>query len=188
MISGVAQFYDVIAEHGAVGKLISAGSMSVVLILGRFTVERKRVLEALAHALRVRGKTPVIFDFQGPENRELIDTIRFIGGMAELIVVDLTAASSVPLELQALVPDLMVPVLPIVQSRRPVYAMFADLVRRYFWVLPPVSYSNERELLRHLDSAILRRAGRVAEEIKRRRQNAVRKPRSIRQARQLRMR
>jgi hypothetical protein len=57
--------------------------------------------------------------------------------MSQFIVVDLTKASSVPMELQATIPDLMVPVLPIVQSGESVFEMFSDLQRRYAWIQRP---------------------------------------------------
>jgi uncharacterized protein YjbI with pentapeptide repeats len=161
----LAQFHDVVSEHGAIASLISASAQRVVLILGRFLPRRKRVLKLLGEALRQRGKIPVIFDFPNPEEREVSDTVRFIAGMSQFIVVDLTKASSVPLELQATIPDLMVPVLPIVQSGEPVFSMFSDLQRRYAWIQPTVCYRNAEELVRNVDAAILYRAERAADEI-----------------------
>ena len=101
----VAQFHNIVDEPGSVGKLLAATTKRVVLILGRFLPRRKRVLDRLAKALGERGKIAVIFDFPSPDDREVSDTVRFIAGMSEFIVVDLTKASSVPLELQATIPD-----------------------------------------------------------------------------------
>lgn len=101
----VAQFHNIVDEPGSVGKLLAATTKRVVLILGRFLPQRKRVLDRLAKGLSERGKIAVIFDFPSPADREVSDTVRFIAGMSEFIVVDLTKASSVPLELQATIPD-----------------------------------------------------------------------------------
>jgi uncharacterized protein YjbI with pentapeptide repeats len=175
----VAQFYDIAEEHGSVADLIAANSRRVVLILGRFLPKRKRVLDRLADALRVRGKAPVIFDFPGPANRELSDTVRFIAGMSQFIVVDMTKASSVPLELQATIPDLMVPVLPIIEAGSNVFAMFADLERRYPWIQPTVAYRNAAHLTRYVDEAIIARAEAAARELEARRESSVRPPVSV---------
>lgn len=175
----VAQFYNVLSEHGSVANLIAAGSMSVVLILGRFTPKRKRVLDRLAWALRQRGKSAVVFDFPGPRNRELSDTVRLVAALSEFIVVDLTDPSSVPLEMQSLIPDLMVPVVTVIESGSKPFAMLADLQRRYYWILPPVAYRNAQHLVRHMDGAIMSRARKAAGEIKRRRALAVRPVRSV---------
>lgn len=172
----LAQFHNIVDEWGSVGRLLAATTQRVVLILGRFRPRRKRVLQALADALRRRGKIAVIFDFPSPMDREISDTVRFIAGMSQFIVVDMTDASSVPLELQATIPELMVPVLPIVQSGRPIFSMFTDLQRRYAWIQQPVSYDNARQLVEHVDEAIILPARRAAEEIRLRRAASVRPP------------
>jgi uncharacterized protein YjbI with pentapeptide repeats len=170
----LAQFHNIVDEWGSVGRLLSATTKRVVLILGRFRPARKRVLNALAAALRRRGKVAVVFDFPSPQDREVSDTVRFIAGMSEFIVVDMTDASSVPLELQATIPDLMVPVLPIVKSGQPVFSMFSDLQRRYFWIQQPVSYDSAQQLVEHVDDGIIVRARQAAEEIRARRADSVR--------------
>lgn len=175
----VAQFHNIVDEPGSVGKLLAATTKRVVLILGRFLPRRKRVLHRLAKALGDRGRIAVIFDFPSPANREISDTVRFIAGMSEFIVVDLTKASSVPLELQATIPDLMVPVLPIIESGHEVFAMFSDLQRRYFWIQPTVSYKDADQLVKFVDDAILGRAESAAEQIKERRAVSVRAPVSV---------
>ena len=175
----IAQFYDVIGEHGSVTSLIAAGSKRVVLILGRFRPRRKRVLNLLAKALANRGKLPIIYDFPGPEDREISDTVRFIAGMSQFIVVDMTDASSVPLELQATIPDLMVPVLPIVQAGKPIFPMFVDLQQRYSWIQPTVSYKDAGQLVRWVDQAIIDRANEAAERLHEQRAAAARPPVSV---------
>ena len=95
--------------------------------------------------------------------------MRFIAGMSQFIVVDLTKASSVPLELQAVIPELMIPVVPIVQSAHPIFSMFADLQRRYLWIQPPVSYDSVKQLVDHVDEAIIIPAQQAEREIKERR-------------------
>jgi hypothetical protein len=178
----VAQFHNIVDEPGAVGKLLAATTQRVVLILGRFTPRRKVVLKALARALGKRGKIAIIFDFPTPSQREISDTVRFIAGMSEFIVVDLTDASSVPLELQATAPDLMVPVLPIIQSKHRAFAMFSDLQRRYFWIQPTLQYRNLAELVRHVDDAVIVRAQHAAQLIRERRASAQGPPLTVAQA------
>ena len=87
--------------------------------------------------------------------------------------------SSVPLEMQAFIPDLIVPVVTIIESGARPFAMFADLQRRYSWVLPPVSYRSAEHLVKHVDNAVLRPAEKAARDIERRRRLALRRPQSI---------
>jgi uncharacterized protein YjbI with pentapeptide repeats len=175
-----ASLLALLSERGTITSLIDAGSATVVLLLGRFSPRRKAVLDRLAEVLRTKGKLPVLFDFPGPEDRELSDTVRVLATLAEFMVVDLSDPRSVPLELQATVPGLMIPVVPIVQSRKRVFAMLQDLQRRYFWVLPPVSYSDKEDLAAHLGPAILKRVRKVQQQIRRRREEIVENPVSVR--------
>lgn len=174
-----ASLLSLLGERGAVSSLVNAGSKAVVLILGRFGRRRMPVLRLLSDVLRTKGKIPIIFDFPGPDDRELSDTVRLLATLSEFIIVDLSNPRSVPLELQATIPGLMVPVVPIVEEGREVFAMFQDLQRRYFWVLPPVAYKNRAELASHVESAMLKRVRRVQRQISRRREALAEAPRSV---------
>lgn len=174
-----ASLLSLLGERGAISSLINAGSATVVLILGRFSRRRKAVLDSLAEVLRTRGKIPIVFDFPGPKDRELSDTVRVLATLSEFIVVDLSDPRSVPLELQAAVPGLMIPVVPIIESGKNVFAMFHDLQRRYFWVLAPVAYKDKHDLAAHAGSAILKRVATVQRQIRRRRDELVADPRAV---------
>ena len=175
-----ASLLSVLGERGAITSLINAGSATMVLMLGRFSPRRKAVFSRLSEVLRTKGKIPVLFDFPGPEDREWSDTVRVLAALSEFIIVDLSDPRSVPLELQATVPGLMIPVVPIVQAKKNVFAMFQDLQRRYFWVLPPVAYTDKEDLAAHVETAILKRARSVHRQIRRRREELVKDPVSVR--------
>jgi hypothetical protein len=49
-----------------------------VLILGRFTDERKEVLDALRDELRKRDYLPILFDFDKPTSRTTDETIMLL--------------------------------------------------------------------------------------------------------------
>jgi hypothetical protein len=174
-----AALLTLLGERGAVSALVNAGSKTVVLILGRFGRRRMPVLRRLADVLQTKGKIPIIFDFPGPQDRELSDTVRLLATLSEFIVVDLSDPRSVPLELQATIPGLMIPVVPIIETGRTVFAMFQDLQRRYFWVLPPVAYADKTELAGHVGSAILKRVGTIQRQISRRRRELTEAPPSV---------
>lgn len=60
----------------------------VVLILGRFTDERKAVLDALREELRRRDYTPVLFDFDKPASKDLTGTVQTLANMARFVIAD----------------------------------------------------------------------------------------------------
>jgi hypothetical protein len=62
----VAQFIYLLLNNKRLRKVIDTITSKVVLILGRFTPERKAILDALREELRRRDYLPVLFDFENP--------------------------------------------------------------------------------------------------------------------------
>jgi hypothetical protein len=91
--------------------VIDTITSEAVLILGRFTEERKTVLHALREELRKRNYLPILFDFDVPATRDITETVSLLARMARFIIADLTDPSSIPKELEAVVPGLAIPVL-----------------------------------------------------------------------------
>ena len=73
--------------------------------------------------------------------------------MARFIIADLTDPSSIPKELEAIVPHLAVPVQPLLEGGRP-YAMFKDYWK-YDWVLPVHRYEGLTSLLGTLADKVI---------------------------------
>jgi uncharacterized protein YjbI with pentapeptide repeats len=71
----VAQFIYLLLNNQEIRDAIDTVGRKLVLILGRFTPERKRLLDALRDELRRRNYLPVVFDFQKPASRDLTETI-----------------------------------------------------------------------------------------------------------------
>ena len=65
----VAQFIYLLLNNPKIREVIDTIAKKAVLILGRFTPERKAVFDALREALRTRGYLPILFDFEKPSSR-----------------------------------------------------------------------------------------------------------------------
>ena len=138
----VAQFIYLLLNNEEIRGVIDTITSKVVLILGRFTPERKVLLDAIREELRRRDYLPVMFDFEKPASRGYTETITTLARMARFIIADLTDATEVRLELAKIVPDLpSVPVQPLVLASQTEYVTFAD-IRRYPWVLEPFRYKD----------------------------------------------
>jgi hypothetical protein len=74
--------------------------------------------------------------------------------MARFIIADLTDPSSIPKELEAIVPELAVPVQPLLQGSSRPYAMFKDYWK-YDWVLPVYRYEGLEPLLATLAEKVI---------------------------------
>jgi hypothetical protein len=151
----MAQFIYLLLKNEKIRHVIDSITSKVVLILGRFTPERKAILDAIREALRRRDYVPVMFDFEKPLSRDLTETISTLAHMARFVIADITGARSIPQELQAIVPDLPnVPVQPLLLKSESEYGMFEHF-KYYPWVLEAVLYENEHELLANLEMKII---------------------------------
>ena len=92
------------------------------------------MLDALREELRKRNYLPILFDFSVPAARDITETVTLLACMAHFIIADLTDPSSIPKELEAIVPHLAVPVQPLLEGSSGPYAMFKDYWK-YEWVL-----------------------------------------------------
>jgi uncharacterized protein YjbI with pentapeptide repeats len=163
----VAQFIYLILNNKKIRNVIDTLTSRAVLILGRFTKERKVVLDALKSKLRDEHKLlPIIFDFERSTDRDFTETIKTLAGLSCFVIADITNPSSSPLELQATVPDYHIPFVPIIQEGERPFAMMADLQKTYPWVLETVSYSSIETLMKALKPAIIDRAFRKHEELR----------------------
>lgn len=164
----LGQFIYLLLRNERIRSAIDTITSRVVLILGSFSAERKRVLDRLREELRGPGfgLVPIIFDFPKPESKDLTGTVQTLAHMARFIVVDLTDPSSVPHELATIVPDLSTtPVLPLRRTGSPEYALFQDYHRRYKWVLGTHEYHDVSSLIPSLP-ALIASADKLVKELR----------------------
>jgi hypothetical protein len=152
----VAQFIYLLLNNEEVRHVIDTITSKAVLILGRFTPERKIILDRLREELRAQQYVPIMFDFEKPKSRNTVETIRTLAGMSKFIIADLTDAKSVIQELQAIVPDFpSVPVRFIIIKSQKEPGMF-DSLRPYTWVLGGAfEYENPEEVIASINDRIL---------------------------------
>jgi hypothetical protein len=127
----------------------------MVLILGRFTPERKVVLDALRDELRRLDYLPIIFDFDQPSTRDLTETVSTLAHLAKFIIADITTPASIPQELQSIIPNLpSVPVQPLIMASHSECGMFEHF-KRYDWVLETHVYENSEKLIGELKQKVI---------------------------------
>ena len=161
----VAQFIYLLLNNKKLRDVIDTITSKVVLILGRFTLERKTILDALREELRKYNYLPIVFDFDKPASRDLTETVITLAHLSRFIIVDLTDPSSAPHEVATVIPQCVVPVQPLLslqpligdekEVERREYAMFQDLRRRYSWVLPTFRYQDTADVLASLKEKII---------------------------------
>ena len=149
----IAQFIYLLLTNEKLKDIIDTITSKVVLILGSFVGTRKPVLELIKNELRNFDLTPIIFDFTVPSSRNLTETVGLLARMSRYIIVDISDPSSVPKELESIIPSCpTIPICPIFEKRgkssKP-YGMFSDNLD-YPQVLDVVNYRNIDDIPRLL--------------------------------------
>jgi Pentapeptide repeats (8 copies) len=151
----VAQFIYLLLNNQKIRQVIDTITSKVVLIIGRFTKERKRVLDAIREELRKHDYIPVLFDFDKPATKDLHETITTLARMSRFVVADITDAKSIPQELVSIVEQLpSLPVQPILQQDCEAWAMY-DHIKRYPWVLELYRYATVDEFTARLREGVI---------------------------------
>ena len=154
----VAQFIYLMLHNQKIRDVIDTITSKAVLILGRFTEERKAVLDALREELRKRNYLPILFDFEKPRSRDTDETITLLARMARFVIADISDAKSVLQELRAIVPDLpSVPVQPIILAMQEEPGMF-DFYRNMRSFLNVHRYVSQEQLIADLGEKVIRPA------------------------------
>jgi hypothetical protein len=155
----VAPFIYLLLHNEKIRDVIDTIGKKGVLLLGHFTEGRIEILDRLRKELRNRGYLPIIFNFDKPETKNFTETVRLLAGLSHFVIADVTNPKSAPLELQATVPEVMVPFRPIIQEGEKPFAMLEGLwIQHREWVFEPLYYSSLDALVGALDEKIIKPA------------------------------
>ena len=160
----IAQFIYLLMDNEEIRELIDTVSKKVVLILGRFTPERKEVLDIVRDELRKRNFVSVMFDFQKPTTRTFRDTITTLARISRFIIADLTDPKVILQELEAIVPTVRVPIQPLLLKSSPKPSILLDF-EGYSWFLPVYEYQSIKTLITSLDKNVIDPAMNKANEL-----------------------
>jgi uncharacterized protein YjbI with pentapeptide repeats len=152
----VAQFVYLLLHNEKIRNVIDTITSKAVLILGRFSPERKIILDRLREELRRRNYVPIMFDFEKAKSRDTVETIRILAGMAKFVIADLTDAKSVLQELQAIVPNLPSVAVRFIMMKAQLEPGMLDHIRHFPWVVQGAfEYENAEEVIASIKDSIL---------------------------------
>ena len=162
----VAQFIYLLLDNKEIRDAIDTITPKIVLILGRFSHERKPILNELREALRFRNYVPIMFDFAKPTWRDSIETIRILAGIGKFVIADLTEAKSVLQELQAIVPQLpSVPVRFLIKKSERQPGMLDHISRFPSVIKGALEYESFRETIDSIEYSIIGPVERKLQEL-----------------------
>ncbi len=146
----MAQFVYYLSSHKKMRNMINILNSKGVLLLGQFRDGGLERLYKLMDWLRERNYTPMLFDFDRPENLDYTETVITMAGLSKFILADLSGGS-VPQELHATLTNFEKPV--IAYSNQPAYSMFKDLKRKNRFSFDFV-FTDEQDLYTKMDTYI----------------------------------
>ena len=166
------QLLYLIRDKHKLKTVIDALTGNLVLILGNFSSGRKKILHSIEKKLAELRYAPVVFDFEPPCDRDLIETVSLLAGLSCFLIVDLTKPGSTPLETMLIAPQVGVPLASIIQKGETPFSMFNALQAKYWWILPTWTYRDEKHLIRQLETAIVDPCEKKRQQLRRRRKAA----------------
>jgi uncharacterized protein YjbI with pentapeptide repeats len=161
----LAQFVHLLLNNASLANVIQTVTSKVVLILGSFAQDRIGALRAMRTRLREDyDLLPVLFDFEGPANQDLVRTVVTIANLARFIIADITNPRAVPQELQAIVTAVAIPVRPIMQSgSEPPTGVFKSFLTSNERILKVFRYEDLDGLLGSFDDVLAPVEARIRE-------------------------
>ena len=127
----------------------------------------KAVLDAIRDKLRKEYHLlPIVFDFERAVEKDVTETVQILAGLSRFVIADITQPKSSPLELQATIPNFMIPFVPIIQEGEEPFSMFTDLWKKHQdRVLQPLEYPSLSKLMEYFQTDIIEEVERVEEEL-----------------------
>lgn len=152
----IAQFIYLLLNNEKIRDAINTIGNKCVLIIGRFTEDRLKVLHAVRDELRSRyDLMPIMFEFDPLSTEPTIKTLSTLAHLSRFVVADLTDAKSVLQELTTILKDLpTLPVKPIIHESDDLPPM-GDSFLIMKSMLKPYIYSTQEKLLNDLKVEVI---------------------------------
>lgn len=152
----VAQFIYLLLNNEKVRDIIDTIGKKGVLIIGRFTEERKAILHAIGDELRnLYGLLPIMFEFDPLPTEPTIKTLSTLAHLSRFVIADLTDAKSILQELTKILHELpTLPVQPILHESAEMPPM-GDSFLVMQSVLEPYVYSTKQKLIADLSTEVV---------------------------------
>jgi uncharacterized protein YjbI with pentapeptide repeats len=152
----VAQFIYLLVNNEMIRNVIDTVTSKTVLILGRFTQERKPILDNIREELRRHNYVPVLFDFEKPQSQNLLETVMTLAGMARFIIADVTAATMVREEIRSVVEKFpSKPIQPLLLQGEVEPVTLLEMQLSYKNILQTFKYRNAEEVIFDLTQRII---------------------------------
>ena len=154
----VAQLIHLLLNNQEIRDVIDTITSKAILILGRFSDERKRILDDIRNELRKHNYLPIMFDFDPTTNQTIIETVRTLAGMSRFVIADVTDARSVPQELQIIDTNCRTVAVRLIKKKGADEYGMLDFRNSPWFVKGRYEYENAGELIASIKEKVIRPA------------------------------
>lgn len=162
----IAQFIYLLSRQQKFRALLRTVTTKVVLILGRFTGDRKEVLEAMRTSLRTHGYVPVVFEFEQLGSQDFTEMIATLTRIARFVLADFTDAAVAFEDFPAIVRNVPVPVQPLLAANiREEPGTLSKLRSDHAAILDTYRYVNSGHVLESFEKRVIFAAEAKAREL-----------------------
>lgn len=165
----IAQFLYLMINNSKIKNIIETLTSKIILILGRFTDERKPILNDIKDRIRTIGYIPVIFDFAKPEGKDYMEPVLLIAQLARFVIADFSDPKIILEEIPRIVDNTSTVIIPIITlGQREPSTLYNMRINR-LTILDTYHYSELEELLSTLVDTLLPKAEERLRELQERR-------------------
>jgi uncharacterized protein YjbI with pentapeptide repeats len=151
----VAQLIYLLLNNQSIRGVINTITSKAVLILGRFSEDRKPILDAIRDELRKHNYLPMMFDFDPTTNQTITETVKTLARMSRFVIADITDARRVPQELQIIDTHCRTVAVRLIKKRgEPEYGML-DFRNSPWFVKGRCEYENAEELIASIKENVI---------------------------------
>lgn len=150
----IGQFIYLLLNNKKFREVIDTLTSKLVLILGRFSVERKISLTKIKDKLRELNYVPVLFDFEKPLSRDFIETISGLAHLSRFIIADFSDSKIVLEEVPHIAAIVSVPIKPIL-IRNEYEPVTIKNLQKYPWFLETFFYKDFNDIIENIQQQII---------------------------------
>jgi hypothetical protein len=150
------QFIYMMINNKEISDMIDTVGKKIVLILGRFSDNGKKILYIIRDELKKRNYIPVLFDFDKPKSKTFIETVSTIAHLSRFVIADFTDARIVIQEVPHIINNVSVPIKPVfLKDTGNIPIMIYDISINHNSLLDIFYYSDIENLIDNFDNEIL---------------------------------
>lgn len=166
----VAQFLSLLISNKKLKGIFETLNSKLVLILGRFSSERKPFLDRLMLELKHKRLVPVLFDFEKPRTMDFIEPILSIALLSKFVVADVTDPKIILEELTVIVRNSSTVIIPILEEAQIEPVTLINLRINHRSISETFYYENANDLISNSLSEIIEKGYELFEELNKRKQ------------------